>query len=234
MIRSGEIAALIEMRDKILVQAQRQLDEPRRPLLRALSDYKVDGTAVVGPPDGFNLDITGWKPGNTLTLDYRQGAATGTHHLPRHQRRRTRDHRRRPGRPDRDRRAGQHRRRVRGGRGVHPGGAHRSRHRRHASEPRGSTLQIVDDGAPNRRTHRPSRRSPTPRSPADGSNCRSSSTTRRQPALTGSFDRRLAFDRPRPAPRREPGARRRSPAPVVYAAEFPRATPRGRNTCSTA
>jgi flagellar hook-associated protein 1 len=77
MIRSGEIAALIEMRDKTLVQAQRQLDELAAGLSRALSDYKVDGTAVAGPPDGFNLDMTGWKPGNTLTLDYRQGAATG-------------------------------------------------------------------------------------------------------------------------------------------------------------
>jgi flagellar hook-associated protein 1 FlgK len=76
MIRSGELAGLIEMRDKVLVQAQRQLDELAAGMSRALSDYQVDGTAHAGPPAGFDIDLAGWQPGNTMTLDYTQGGVT--------------------------------------------------------------------------------------------------------------------------------------------------------------
>jgi flagellar hook-associated protein 1 FlgK len=67
MIRSGEIAAAIEMRDHTLVQAQRQLDELAAGLARALSDRQVSGTAV---GSGFDVDFTALQPGNTVTLDY--------------------------------------------------------------------------------------------------------------------------------------------------------------------
>jgi flagellar hook-associated protein 1 FlgK len=78
MIRSGEIAGLIEMRDKTLVEAQRQLDELASGLSRALSDYQVGGTpATSGAGTGFQIDMTGWQPGNTLTVDYTQSGAAG-------------------------------------------------------------------------------------------------------------------------------------------------------------
>lgn len=69
--RSGEIAALIELRDTSLVQAQTQLDELAANIASALSDRPVAGVpAAVGPASGFDVDTTGLQPGNTITLDY--------------------------------------------------------------------------------------------------------------------------------------------------------------------
>jgi len=77
-IRSGSIAAYVEMRDRILPEAQRQLDEIANSLALSLSNRTVDGTAVTGgPPDGFNLDLTGLQNGNPISLSYTDG--TGTH-----------------------------------------------------------------------------------------------------------------------------------------------------------
>ena len=60
-IRSGEIAAYIEMRDEVLVQAQTQLDEIAGALARALSDRTVAGTPVTsGAQSGFDIDL-GWS-----------------------------------------------------------------------------------------------------------------------------------------------------------------------------
>ncbi|MDP3599982.1 MAG: flagellar hook-associated protein FlgK [Bosea sp. (in: a-proteobacteria)] len=69
--RSGEIAALIEMRDTTLVQAQTQLDEIAAQLASALSDREIAGTAVTaGAATGFDVDLTGLQAGNKVTLDY--------------------------------------------------------------------------------------------------------------------------------------------------------------------
>ncbi|HEY5797173.1 MAG TPA: flagellar hook-associated protein FlgK [Bosea sp. (in: a-proteobacteria)] len=69
--RSGEIAALVEMRDKTLVQSQAQLDEIAAQMSRALSDREIAGTAVTaGAATGFDVDLTGLQSGNTVTLDY--------------------------------------------------------------------------------------------------------------------------------------------------------------------
>jgi flagellar hook-associated protein 1 FlgK len=79
-IRSGSIAAYVEMRDQILPQAQRQLDEIASSLALSLSNHAVDGTAVTGgPPDGFNLDLTGLQNGNQVFLSYTDGI--GTHNV---------------------------------------------------------------------------------------------------------------------------------------------------------
>jgi flagellar hook-associated protein 1 FlgK len=70
-IRSGKIAAYLDMRDNVLVQAQSQLDNLAATMAQALSDDTVQGTAV--PPavqQGFNLDTTGWQAGNRLNLTY--------------------------------------------------------------------------------------------------------------------------------------------------------------------
>ncbi|HEY8383120.1 MAG TPA: flagellar hook-associated protein FlgK [Microvirga sp.] len=74
MIRSGEIAAALEMRDDTLVEAQRQLDELAAGLARALSDRPVTGTAASSAAGtGFQGDFTDLKPGNTITLDITVG-----------------------------------------------------------------------------------------------------------------------------------------------------------------
>lgn len=70
--RSGEIGALVELRDKTLVQAQAQLDEIAAQLSSALSDREIAGTAVTaGAATGFDVDLTGLQSGNSLTLDYK-------------------------------------------------------------------------------------------------------------------------------------------------------------------
>jgi flagellar hook-associated protein 1 FlgK len=74
MIRSGEIAAMIEMRDHTLVEAQRQLDELAAGMARALSDKSVTGTAATdGVSNGFQVDLNGLKPGNQVSLQYTVG-----------------------------------------------------------------------------------------------------------------------------------------------------------------
>lgn len=70
--RSGEIGALVELRDKTLVQAQAQLDEIAAQLSSALSDREIAGTAVTaGAATGFEVDLAGLQSGNSVTLDYK-------------------------------------------------------------------------------------------------------------------------------------------------------------------
>lgn len=70
-IRSGEIAALVEMRDRTLVEAQNQLDELAAAMATALSDREIGGTAVtVGPAAGFEVDTAALLAGNQIALDY--------------------------------------------------------------------------------------------------------------------------------------------------------------------
>ena len=70
-IRSGELAALIEMRDETLVTAQNQLDEMAGAMASALSDRQIAGSAVtVGAATGFDVDTAALLAGNPITLDY--------------------------------------------------------------------------------------------------------------------------------------------------------------------
>jgi flagellar hook-associated protein 1 FlgK len=69
-IRSGQIAAYLEMRDQILVEAQAQLDEIAAALARTLSDQTTDGTPVAGPQSGFDIDLNGMLDGNSFHLTY--------------------------------------------------------------------------------------------------------------------------------------------------------------------
>jgi flagellar hook-associated protein 1 FlgK len=69
--RSGTIAALVELRDHTLVQAQTQLDEFAAALSSALSDRTVAGTAATaGLQTGFSVDLAGMQAGNTISLTY--------------------------------------------------------------------------------------------------------------------------------------------------------------------
>jgi flagellar hook-associated protein 1 FlgK len=70
-IRSGEIAALLELRDQVLVQAQAQLDDLAAGIAGALSDRTTAGTpAVSGARAGFDLDIASLIEGNTIEIGY--------------------------------------------------------------------------------------------------------------------------------------------------------------------
>jgi len=79
-IRSGELAAYLQMRDQTLVQAQTQLDEFASQMSQSLSDQTTAGTAVTaGSQAGFSVDVGGVGPGNTVQLSYAD-AATGAQH----------------------------------------------------------------------------------------------------------------------------------------------------------
>ncbi len=70
-IRSGTIAAYLQMRDQDLVQAQNQLDAIAAAMASALSDKTTSGTAVaVGAQSGFDVDIGSLSAGNTITVNY--------------------------------------------------------------------------------------------------------------------------------------------------------------------
>ena len=79
-IRSGEIAAYIELRDEILVEAQGQIDEMAAMMATALSNRDVAGTAAtVGAQTGFDVDLAGLQSGNPITLTYTDVATSAQH-----------------------------------------------------------------------------------------------------------------------------------------------------------
>lgn len=81
-IRSGAIAGYIELRDKTLVQAQTQLDQLAAQLSGALSDRTVGGTsASTGSGDGFDLDLAGLQNGNVIHVSYKDNLTGATRNL---------------------------------------------------------------------------------------------------------------------------------------------------------
>jgi flagellar hook-associated protein 1 FlgK len=70
VISSGQIAADLKLRDQTLVQAQDQVDQLAATMASALSDKTTAGAAVAGPPAGFDVDVSGAAPGNTINLTY--------------------------------------------------------------------------------------------------------------------------------------------------------------------
>lgn len=76
-IRSGRIAALVEMRDAVLPQAQAQLDAIAVAMARALSDRTMPGAAVTsGAQAGFQVDVGALSNGNAVSLTYTDNANT--------------------------------------------------------------------------------------------------------------------------------------------------------------
>ena len=70
-IKSGQIAAYVQLRDTTLVQAQNQLDQFAGSMASALSDTATPGTATTsGTQAGFNLDLTGLQSGNQINVTY--------------------------------------------------------------------------------------------------------------------------------------------------------------------
>lgn len=71
LIKSGSFAALFDLRDSVLVDAQAQLDEFAAALTTSLGDRTVAGTAAtVGPQTGFDLDLNALQSGNVISLEY--------------------------------------------------------------------------------------------------------------------------------------------------------------------
>lgn len=70
VVSSGQIAADLKLRDQTLVQAQNQVDQLAATMSSALSDKTTAGTPVSGPPAGFDIDLAGAQPGNTVNISY--------------------------------------------------------------------------------------------------------------------------------------------------------------------
>lgn len=69
--RSGQIAAYLDLRDNVLVEAQAQIDQLAAVMASALSNTTTDGAAATaGPQTGFDVDLAGLQPGNTIQLTY--------------------------------------------------------------------------------------------------------------------------------------------------------------------
>jgi flagellar hook-associated protein 1 FlgK len=81
-IRSGKIAAYIDMRDNVLVQAQNQLDGLAAAMSQTLSDQTTAGSTVTsGLQTGYNVDTNGLLDGNTINLTYTDNASSIQHHV---------------------------------------------------------------------------------------------------------------------------------------------------------
>jgi flagellar hook-associated protein 1 FlgK len=81
-IRSGEIAAYLEARDRILVEAQAQLDELAAAMSRALSDRTIEGTAAAdGARAGFDIDVGDLSDGNTISFSYTDTSTGKVHRV---------------------------------------------------------------------------------------------------------------------------------------------------------
>jgi flagellar hook-associated protein 1 len=80
LIRSGEIAGLIELRDKTLVDAQAQVDELAAGLASAIGNKVAAGTAATaGAATGFDVNTAGIQPGNVMTVNVTVGGVPRTY-----------------------------------------------------------------------------------------------------------------------------------------------------------
>src|SRR6478735_9833134 len=83
-IRSGKIAAYLELRDNTLVKAQAQVDQFAAAMSSALSDKTTAGAAApasVLPQAGYDLDLTGLQSGNVIHVSYKDNTTGVTHNL---------------------------------------------------------------------------------------------------------------------------------------------------------
>jgi len=79
-IRSGTIAAYLQMRDQDLVQAQNQLDALAAGMAQALSDKTTTGSPVSPlPQNGFDIDVGALSAGNTITINYTDTLTSTSH-----------------------------------------------------------------------------------------------------------------------------------------------------------
>lgn len=80
-IRSGSIAAYLELRDKTLVQAQEQVDQLAASLSSALSDKTTSTPATSGTQSGFSFDLAAPQNGNVIRVNYTNTLTGQTHNV---------------------------------------------------------------------------------------------------------------------------------------------------------
>jgi flagellar hook-associated protein 1 FlgK len=81
-IGSGRIGADLKLRDSTLVQAQTQIDQLAATLASSLSDITTAGTAVTsGGKSGFDVDLSNVQPGNSINLTYTDTATNTPHQI---------------------------------------------------------------------------------------------------------------------------------------------------------
>lgn len=81
-IKSGQIAALLDLRDNVLTQAQAQLDGFAAALSQSLSGQQVAGVpATVSPKTGFDVDVSGVQPGDSVSFTYTDSGTGAQHHI---------------------------------------------------------------------------------------------------------------------------------------------------------
>ena len=83
-IRSGKLAAYLELRDNSLVKAQAQIDQFAAAMSSALSDQTTTAVAAPAsalPQAGFDLDLTGLQTGNVAHITYKDNITGLTHNL---------------------------------------------------------------------------------------------------------------------------------------------------------
>lgn len=79
VLSSGELAGLIQLRDNDLVQAQDQLDEVAAALAMSMSTKTTAGTQVTsGASAGFEVDLGSLQNGNEFSFAYVQGGVSKT------------------------------------------------------------------------------------------------------------------------------------------------------------
>ncbi len=76
LVKAGSMAALFDLRDRILVETQAHLDEFAAAITTSLGDRTVGGTATtLGAASGFTLDLNALQSGNVVTLNYTETPA---------------------------------------------------------------------------------------------------------------------------------------------------------------
>ncbi|MFD1251538.1 Flagellar hook-associated protein 1 [Devosia equisanguinis] len=77
-IRSGTLGALINMRDTVLQDAQKQLDDIAGALAQVFSTVQTPATEATGSPQGYSVDLAKLQDGNDVVMRYRD--ANGIEH----------------------------------------------------------------------------------------------------------------------------------------------------------
>lgn len=77
VLQGGELAGLVQLRDKVLVETQNQLDEIAAGLSAAFSTITTPGTAADNGAGatGLSADVSQLEPGNDVLLTYTQNGA---------------------------------------------------------------------------------------------------------------------------------------------------------------
>lgn len=79
VLNTGRISSLLDQRDNVLVTLQDQLDEIASGLAQAMSTIETAGTAVSsGGSDGFDADLANMQVGNSFIVKYVEGGTAKT------------------------------------------------------------------------------------------------------------------------------------------------------------